>query len=30
MIETQRAFQANAKGVTASDEMMADLVAMKR
>jgi flagellar hook protein FlgE len=30
MIETQRAFQANAKGITASDEMMADLVAMKR
>ncbi len=30
MIETQRAFQANAKGVTTSDEMLADLVAMKR
>ncbi len=30
MIETQRAFQANAKGITTSDEMMADLVAMKR
>lgn len=30
MIETQRAFQANAKGITASDEMLADLVAMKR
>ena len=30
MIETQRSFQANAKGITASDEMMADLVAMKR
>ncbi|HKI98941.1 MAG TPA: flagellar hook protein FlgE [bacterium] len=30
MIETQRAFQANAKGITASDEMLADLVNMKR
>jgi len=30
MIETQRAFQANAKSVTTSDEMLADLVAMKR
>lgn len=30
MIETQRAFQANAKGITTSDEMLADLVAMKR
>jgi len=30
MIETQRAFQANAKGITASDEMMSDLVNMKR
>ena len=30
MIETQRAFQANAKGITASDEMLADLVSMKR
>jgi flagellar hook protein FlgE len=30
MIETQRAFQANAKGITTSDEMMADLVNMKR
>jgi flagellar hook protein FlgE len=30
MIETQRAFQANAKSVTTSDEMLSDLVAMKR
>jgi flagellar hook protein FlgE len=30
MIETQRAFQANAKGITASDEMLSDLVNMKR
>ncbi|MDH4247669.1 MAG: flagellar hook protein FlgE [Deltaproteobacteria bacterium] len=30
MIETQRGFQANAKGITTSDEMLADLVAMKR
>ncbi|HUJ77181.1 MAG TPA: flagellar hook protein FlgE [bacterium] len=30
MIETQRAFQANAKSITTSDEMMGDLVAMKR
>lgn len=30
MIETQRAFQANAKGITVSDEMLADLIAMKR
>lgn len=30
MIETQRAFQANAKSITTSDEMMADLVALKR
>ncbi|MFQ5483379.1 MAG: flagellar hook protein FlgE, partial [Nitrospinaceae bacterium] len=30
MIETQRAFQANAKGITASDEMLSDLIAMKR
>jgi flagellar hook protein FlgE len=30
MIETQRAFQANAKSITTSDEMLADLVAMKR
>lgn len=30
MIETQRAFQANAKIVTTGDEMMADVVAMKR
>ena len=30
MIETQRAFQANAKSVTTSDEMLGDLVAMKR
>ncbi|MBI3993205.1 MAG: flagellar hook protein FlgE [Candidatus Lambdaproteobacteria bacterium] len=30
MIETQRGFQANAKSITASDEMLADLVAMKR
>ncbi|MDH5751513.1 MAG: flagellar hook protein FlgE [Deltaproteobacteria bacterium] len=30
MIETQRAFQASAKGITTSDEMLADLVALKR
>lgn len=30
MITTQRAFQANAKSVTTSDEMLADLVSMKR
>lgn len=30
MIETQRAFQANAKGITTSDEMLSDLVNMKR
>ncbi len=30
MIETQRAFQANAKSVTTSDEMLGDLVSMKR
>ncbi|MDH4224909.1 MAG: flagellar hook-basal body complex protein, partial [Deltaproteobacteria bacterium] len=30
MIETQRAFQANAKTVTTSDEMLSDLVSMKR
>ena len=30
MIETQRAFQANAKTVTTSDEMLADLIQMKR
>jgi flagellar hook protein FlgE len=30
MIETQRAFQANAKSITTSDEMLADLVSMKR
>jgi len=30
MITTQRAFQANAKGITASDEMLADVVSMKR
>ena len=30
MIETQRAFQANAKSITTSDEMLNDLVSMKR
>ena len=30
MIETQRAFQANAKSITTSDEMLGDLVQMKR
>jgi len=30
MIESQRAFQANAKTVTATDEMITDLVNMKR
>ena len=30
MIETQRAFQANAKTISTSDEMMADLVNIKR
>jgi flagellar hook protein FlgE len=30
MIETQRAFQANAKSITTSDEMLNDLVGMKR
>jgi flagellar hook protein FlgE len=30
MIETQRAFQANAKSIATSDEMLSDLVAMKR
>ncbi|MBI4084239.1 MAG: flagellar hook protein FlgE [Candidatus Lambdaproteobacteria bacterium] len=30
MIETQRAFQANAKSITTSDEMLADVVSMKR
>lgn len=30
MIETQRAFQANAKGITVSDEMLVDLVNLKR
>ena len=30
MIETQRAFQANAKSISTSDEMMGDLVTMKR
>lgn len=30
MIETQRAFQANAKSVSTSDEMLADVVSMKR
>jgi flagellar hook protein FlgE len=30
MIESQRAFQANAKTVTTSDEMIVDLVNMKR
>lgn len=30
MIETQRAFQANAKTITTSDEMLSDLVSMKR
>ena len=30
MIESQRAFQANAKTVTTSDEMITDLVNMKR
>ncbi|MCZ6473544.1 MAG: flagellar hook protein FlgE [SAR324 cluster bacterium] len=30
MIETQRAFQANAKVITTGDEMLADLVNMKR
>ncbi|MCH7479557.1 MAG: flagellar hook-basal body complex protein, partial [SAR324 cluster bacterium] len=30
MIETQRAFQANAKVISTSDEMMADLVNIKR
>ncbi|MGK5090428.1 flagellar basal body rod C-terminal domain-containing protein [Deltaproteobacteria bacterium TL4] len=30
MIETQRAFQANAKTVTASDEMVQEMVNMKR
>jgi flagellar hook protein FlgE len=30
MIETQRAFQANAKSISTSDEMLGDLVTMKR
>ncbi|MDH4121333.1 MAG: flagellar hook protein FlgE [Deltaproteobacteria bacterium] len=30
MIETQRAFQSNAKSITTSDEMLQDLVSMKR
>ena len=30
MVETQRAFQANAKTVTTSDEMIQDLINMKR
>jgi flagellar hook protein FlgE len=30
MIETQRAFQANAKSIATSDELLSDLVAMKR
>lgn len=30
MIETQRAFQANAKSVSTSDEMLGDLVTLKR
>ena len=30
MIEGQRAFQANAKTITTSDEIIADLIQMKR
>ena len=30
MIESQRAFQANAKTVSTSDEMISDLINMKR
>ena len=30
MIQYQRNFQANAKGITAADEMLADVIAMKR
>ncbi len=30
MIEGQRAFQANAKTVTTSDEILADMIQMKR
>jgi flagellar hook protein FlgE len=30
MVETQRAFQASAKTVTTSDEMIQDLINMKR
>jgi flagellar hook protein FlgE len=30
MIEGQRAFQANAKTITTSDEILADLIQMKR
>ena len=30
MIETQRAFQSNAKVITTGDEMLSDLVNLKR